>query len=236
MLLPGPEAQQLATYVGWLLHGIRGGLVAGTLFVLPGFLAIMALSIAYVLWQQHPLMEGLFLGLKAAVIALVIEALIRIGKRALTSRAALWMAGLAFVAIAVLRLPFPLIVLGAGLAGLSARAPARGSSRAAQAAGVQAQPLRGNHHAPRHAASSCSRCGCRSGCHCGCCRAHGCSWARQHVYPARRVLQQDGRGHVSVAPTRCSPTSHNRRWSDSPGSRPRRCSTAWASPNRHPGR
>jgi chromate transporter len=117
MLLPGPEAQQLATYVGWLLHGIRGGLVAGLLFVLPGFLAIMALSIAYVLWQQHPLMEGLFLGLKAAVIALVIEALLRIGKRALTSRAALLVAMLAFVAIAVLRAPFPLIVLGAGLAG-----------------------------------------------------------------------------------------------------------------------
>jgi len=114
MLLPGPEAQQLATYIGWLLHGTRGGLVAGLLFVLPGFLAIMALSIAYVLWQQHPLMEGLFLGLKAAVIALVVEALIRIGKRALTSRAALWMAALAFIAIAVLRMPFPLIVLAAG--------------------------------------------------------------------------------------------------------------------------
>jgi chromate transporter len=117
MLLPGPEAQQLATYIGWLLHGTRGGLVAGILFVLPGFLAIMALSIAYVLWQQHPLMEGLFLGLKAAVIALVIEALIRIGKRALNSRAALWMAAGAFIAIAVLRLPFPLIVLGAGFIG-----------------------------------------------------------------------------------------------------------------------
>jgi chromate transporter len=117
MLLPGPEAQQLATYIGWLLHGTRGGLVAGLLFVLPGFLAIMALSIAYVLWQQHPLMEGLFLGLKTAVIALVVEALIRIGKRALTSRAALWMAALAFVAIAMLRLPFPLVVLAAGLWG-----------------------------------------------------------------------------------------------------------------------
>jgi chromate transporter len=117
MLLPGPEAQQLATYIGWLLHGTRGGLVAGTLFVLPGFLAILLLSVAYVLWQQHPLMEGLFLGLKAAVIALVIEALLRIGKRALTSRAALWVAALAFVAIAVLHAPFPLIVLGAGLAG-----------------------------------------------------------------------------------------------------------------------
>ena len=117
MLLPGPEAQQLATYVGWLLHGIRGGLVAGILFVLPGFLAIMGLSIAYVMWQQHPLIEGLFLGLKAAVIVLVIEALWRIGKRALTSRAALWMAVLAFIAIAVLRMPFPLVVLAAGLWG-----------------------------------------------------------------------------------------------------------------------
>jgi chromate transporter len=117
MLLPGPEAQQLATYVGWLLHGIRGGLVAGILFVLPGFIAIMGLSIAYVMWQQHPLIEGLFLGLKAAVIVLVIEALWRIGNRALTSRAALWMAALAFIAIAILRLPFPLVVLGAGLWG-----------------------------------------------------------------------------------------------------------------------
>jgi len=117
MLLPGPEAQQLATYVGWLLHGIRGGLVAGLLFVLPGFLAIMALSIAYVLWQQQPIVEGLFLGLKAAVIALVIEALLRIGKHALTSRAASWTAVLAFVALAVLRLPFPLIILAAGVAG-----------------------------------------------------------------------------------------------------------------------
>ena len=117
MLLPGPEAQQLATYIGWLLHGIRGGLVAGLLFVLPGFLAIMALSIAYVLWQQQPIVEGLFLGLKAAVIALVLEALLRIGKRALTSPAAVWMAGLALVALAVLRLPFPLIILAAGVAG-----------------------------------------------------------------------------------------------------------------------
>jgi chromate transporter len=117
MLLPGPEAQQLATYIGWLLHGTRGGLVAGVLFVMPGFLAILALSIAYVSWHQHPLMEGLFLGIKAAVIALVIEALLRIGKRALTSRSAQALAALAFVAIAVLQVPFPLIILGAGFAG-----------------------------------------------------------------------------------------------------------------------
>ena len=117
MLLPGPEAQQLATYIGWLLHGARGGLVAGTLFILPGFIAILALSIAYVLWHQHPLMEGVFLGLKAAVIALVLEALVRIGRRALKTPAAVGLAVLSFVAIAIVHLPFPLVVLGAGLIG-----------------------------------------------------------------------------------------------------------------------
>src|SRR5688500_15346294 len=110
MLLPGPEAQQLATYIGWLLHGTRGGLVAGILFILPGFFAIMALSIAYVLWQQHPLMEGMFIGLKAAVIALVIQALIRIGRHALRGAPALWLAIIAFIALAVLHVPFPAIV------------------------------------------------------------------------------------------------------------------------------
>ncbi len=133
MLLPGPEAQQLATYIGWLLHGTRGGLVAGLLFVLPGFIAIMALSIGYVLWQQQPIVEGLFLGLKAAVIALVIEALLRIGKRALTTRAARWLAALAFAAIAVLHTPFPFIVLGAGLAGFLRTRLGRGSFAAARA-------------------------------------------------------------------------------------------------------
>ena len=117
MLLPGPEAQQLATYIGWLLHGTRGGLVAGTLFVLPGFIAILALSIAYVLWHQHPLMDGVLLGLKAAVIALVLEAMVRIARRALRSFAAYSVAILSFVAIALLHVPFPLVVLGAGLIG-----------------------------------------------------------------------------------------------------------------------
>jgi chromate transporter len=117
MLLPGPEAQQLATYIGWLLHGTRGGLVAGILFVLPGFLAILALSFVYVLWQQHPLLEGVFLGLKTAVIALVLQALARIGKRALRDTGSRLLAAGAFIAIAVLHLPFPLIVLGSGLLG-----------------------------------------------------------------------------------------------------------------------
>jgi chromate transporter len=133
MLLPGPEAQQLATYVGWLLHGARGGMVAGLLFVLPGFLALMALSFVYVLWHREPLMEGVFLGLKAAVIAVVIEALLRIAKRALKTGMARALAAAAFVAIALLHVPFPAVVIAAGLIGyLAAR---RGHHLAASAHG-----------------------------------------------------------------------------------------------------
>jgi chromate transporter len=122
MLLPGPEAQQLATYIGWLLHGTRGGLVAGLLFVLPGLVTLMALSFVYVLWHREPLIEGIFLGLKAAVIALVIEALLRIARRALQTRAARALAVAAFVAIALLHLPFPAVVIAAGVLGyVSAR-------------------------------------------------------------------------------------------------------------------
>src|SRR5689334_1059926 len=117
MLLPGPEAQQLATYIGWLLHGARGGLVAGLLFVLPGFIALMAMSFVYVLWHREPVVEGLFLGLKAAVIALVIEALMRIARRALKTRTSRALAIAAFVAIALMRLPFPAVIITAGLVG-----------------------------------------------------------------------------------------------------------------------
>jgi chromate transporter len=117
MLLPGPEAQQLATYVGWLLHGTRGGLVAGGLFVLPGFLAIMVFSIVYAAWGYHPLIAGLFLGLKAAVVALIAQAIIRIGQRALRGKVPIAIACLAFVAIFLARVPFPLVVIAAGLFG-----------------------------------------------------------------------------------------------------------------------
>jgi chromate transporter len=117
MLLPGPEAQQLATYVGWLMHGTRGGLVAGGLFVLPGFLAIMAFSIVYATLGYHPMIEGLFLGLKAAVVALILEAILRIGRRALRGPLAVSIAVLAFIAIYLLHVPFPLIVLCAALFG-----------------------------------------------------------------------------------------------------------------------
>ena len=117
MLLPGPEAQQLATYIGWLMHGTRGGLVAGSLFVLPGFIAIMAFSLVYALWGYHPLIAGLFLGLKAAVVALIVEAILRIARRALRSALAVTIAVCAFIAIFLLRAPFPLIVLSAGVFG-----------------------------------------------------------------------------------------------------------------------
>lgn len=117
MLLPGPEAQQLATYVGWLLHGTRGGVVAGTLFVLPGLAVILGLSTLYAVFQDTGWLESLFFGLKAAVLAIVIEAVIRIGKRALVSRFAVTLAAAAFVAIFVFHVPFPLIVLAAGCLG-----------------------------------------------------------------------------------------------------------------------
>ena len=98
MLLPGPEAQQLATYVGWLLHGTRGGLVAGILFVLPGFVVILTLSALYATFQAVPLVQALFFGIKAAVLAVVVEALLRIGRRILKGRGHLALAVLAFVA------------------------------------------------------------------------------------------------------------------------------------------
>lgn len=117
MLLPGPEAQQLATYVGWLLHGTRGGLVAGLLFILPGFLSILALSILYATFGHLGLVAAVFFGLKPAVLAIVLEALARLKSRALPTSASKWIAAAAFVAIFVFRVPFPWIILAAGLLG-----------------------------------------------------------------------------------------------------------------------
>ena len=132
MLLPGPEAQKLATYVGWLLHGVRGGLAAGILFVLPGALVMLGVSLLYVLGQGVPAVEGALFGIKAAVLVIVVEALLRIGRRALKTRALLGMAGAAFVGIFFLDLPFPLIVLAAGLTGFFiTRAPLLGGAEPA---------------------------------------------------------------------------------------------------------
>jgi chromate transporter len=120
MLLPGPEAQQLATYVGWLLHGTRGGIVAGSLFVLPGACLILVLSALYAAGQGVPWIQALFFGVKAAVISVVVEAVIRIGKKVLKNGLMVALAALSFLLIFFLEAPFPLIVLGAGLFGLVA--------------------------------------------------------------------------------------------------------------------
>jgi chromate transporter len=117
MLLPGPEAQQLATYIGWLLHRVRGGLVAGVLFVLPGFLAILLLSVLYAGFQATTTVQALFFGLKPAVIAIVVQAVLRIGSRALKNGVMIAISAAAFGAIFFLEVPFPLIVIGAAAIG-----------------------------------------------------------------------------------------------------------------------
>src|SRR5262245_1159169 len=117
MLLPGPEAQKLATYIGWLLHGVRGGLTAGILFVLPGALVMLGLSLLYALGRGFSLVDGALFGIKAAVLVIVLEALIRIGKRALKTWTLLALAGAAYVGIFFFALPFPLIVVAAGIIG-----------------------------------------------------------------------------------------------------------------------
>ncbi|AIC27974.1 chromate transporter protein [Rhizobium etli bv. mimosae str. IE4771] len=117
MLLPGPEAQQLAIYIGWLMHRTLGGLVAGILFVLPGFLSILGLSYIYAAYGNVGIVAGLFFGLKAAVLAVVVQAVIRIGGRALRNKVMVAIAAVAFVAIFFLHVPFPLIVLAAGIIG-----------------------------------------------------------------------------------------------------------------------
>ena len=132
MLLPGPEAQQLATYVGWLLHKVKGGLVAGALFILPGLVAIMTLSWIYVLYGDVGLVAALFFGLKAAVLAIVFQAVLRIGSRALGNWQRRAVAAGAFAAIFLFDVPFPLIVLGAALIGFAA---ARSGGKAFAAGG-----------------------------------------------------------------------------------------------------
>lgn len=117
MLLPGPEAQQLAVYTGWLLNGTRGGIVAGGLFVLPGMLALLALAAIYVAFGDTTVVSAVFAGLAPAVLAIVAQAVVRVGRRALTSPALVALAVASFVALALFGVPFPLVVLAAGLAG-----------------------------------------------------------------------------------------------------------------------
>ncbi len=117
MLLPGPEAQQLATYIGWLLHKRKGGLAAGSLFVLPGFISILLLSLLYAGYNDTAFVQALFYGIKPAVMAIVVQAVFKIGKRALKNEVMILLSVLAFIAIFFFNIPFPLIVLGAGFIG-----------------------------------------------------------------------------------------------------------------------
>lgn len=133
MLLPGPEAQQLATYVGWLLHGIRGGLAAGILFILPGAVVMAVLAAVYTLYGRLPAVEAAFLGVKAAVLALVVEALLRIGARALRDGFAWALACGAFAALFLFDVPFPAVIAAAALLG-GGRAFFGGGSGAGEAA------------------------------------------------------------------------------------------------------
>ena len=133
MLLPGPEAQQLATYVGWLLRGVVGGLIAGLFFILPGALLIAALAALYIVYGTAPAAAGLLFGIKAAVIGFLVEALLKVGKRALKGPIEAWIALAAFTALAAFNAPFPLVIIAAGLLGLMRRgeAPDRSAPEAA---------------------------------------------------------------------------------------------------------
>lgn len=141
-LLPGPEAQQLATYLGFILNGVRGGVIAGLLFVLPGAAVMMGLSLLYAYGRQLSLVDGVFLGVKAAVIAIVLEALIKIAKRGLKTRFLLGAALASFVALAFLNVDFPYVIGGAALLGaiLAGTRPAwLGAARPAEADGPSAE-------------------------------------------------------------------------------------------------
>ncbi|MDX2258387.1 MAG: chromate efflux transporter [Hyphomicrobiaceae bacterium] len=137
MLLPGPEAMQLATYAGWRLHGLVGGLAAGLLFVLPGAAIVLALSVVYALYGTVPIVEAIFFGIKAAVLVIVVEALIRISKRALKLPVHWLLAALSFIAIFFLALPFPLIIAAAALYGFWLGAPDGTAQQTAPSPGVR---------------------------------------------------------------------------------------------------
>ncbi|HKZ26483.1 MAG TPA: chromate transporter, partial [Rubrobacteraceae bacterium] len=130
MLLPGPEAQQVATYIGWRLHGTLGGVVAGSFFVIPSIFVLLLLSYLSVAYSDVPAITGLLYGVQPVVIAIVVEAVLRIGKRTLHHSALVAFAVLAFVALYFLSVPFPLVVAAAALAGVLLRRPLPGAFRA----------------------------------------------------------------------------------------------------------
>jgi chromate transporter len=173
MLLPGPEAQQLATYVGWLLHGVKGGIVAGALFVLPGALVVLALSWLYASFGETPLVASLFFGIKAAVLALVVEAMLKVARRSLRTRVDLAIAFATLLSLYVLDLPFPLVVLLAAGIGL-----ARGDAVSGQRPATGAQER-------RDGAASAARAGLTA-----------LAWAALWLLPVVVIAAALGRRHV----------------------------------------
>ena len=184
-MLPGPEAQQLATYLGWLMHGTRGGIAAGTLFVLPGATVLLALSILYAVSGQVPFVAGLFFGLKCAVLAMVVQALLRLSGRALRTGPAWAVAAAAFAALALFAVPFPAVVLAAAALGAALpiwfrpRTPSGGPGGAGadrQGLGARSWPGRARR------AGSTARRGCRHW-GSGCCRWDCCNGLPRGALP-----------------------------------------------------
>ena len=147
MVLPGPEAQQLATYIGWLLNGVRGGLVAGLLFIIPGAIVMLGLSIVYAVFGDVGWVSGLLFGLQAAVVAIVVQALIRVAGRTLKTRLLATVAVLAFVALFFFAVPFPLVILVAGVGGwwFGRQRPDALRRRRGRARTARGQPASGDH-------------------------------------------------------------------------------------------
>jgi chromate transporter len=192
MLLPGPEAQQLATYIGWLMHSTRGGIMAGGWFILPGIVALMTLSVIYAEWGQVGFVAAAFFGLKAAVLAIVVEAVIRIGRRSLKSRPMQALAATAFVAIFFFAVPFPIIIIAAGLIGLfgaRARYPAflNGNAHGKAKAEPDGESLLGE-AIPDHARPSRTRAG-----------GVAALWLALWVAPVIAVAAVAGTGNVFTA-------------------------------------
>jgi chromate transporter len=234
-LLPGPEAQQLAIYIGWLMHKTRGGLGAGVLFVVPGVIALMALSWIYVIWGSVSFVAGLFFGLKAAVLAVVIEAVLRVGRRALKSKLAVVIAAAAFVALFFFAVPFPLVVAAAAIIGFAA--DRLGYAMAGHAAHGKDDDLLGE-HIPDHARPSLARA-----------VKVVTVWVplwlgpvallflflgSDNILPGSRCSSARSRCSASAAPTLCWPMSRSRPSIHIIGFVPAKCWRASAWPKRHP--
>lgn len=241
MLLPGPEAQQLATYIGWLLHRTWGGIVAGGLFVLPSVAILWLLSYIYVAHGNVPWIEAVFYGLKPTVLAIVAAAVIRIGRRALKNSVMWAIAGTAFIAIFFLRIPFPIIIVTAGAIGLLGYTywPARFKvlKPYGQRESVQASVIDDEHGVPDHAKQSLSRsfkiiAVCAT-----------LWWTPVALiflwlgavtrYFTRACFSVRRHWSRSVEHMPCFRTSRSKRWNDIVGLRRGKCSTAWGSRKQH---